>query len=83
MFLLASFVLSFCLDQNPSCAAWAAAGECDGENKESLKTLCAHSCRTCELECKDSVPDCVEWAKKGECEKNADHMLQALSLIHI
>ena len=74
MFLVFSFVLSYCLDRNPSCAAWAANGECEKENKESLKTLCAHSCRTCELECKDTVADCPEWAKAGECKSNAAFM---------
>ena len=47
---LIALAVGYCLDHNPSCAAWAANGECDGDNKESLKTLCAHSCRTCELD---------------------------------
>ena len=60
--LLLFLQYGFCLDRNPSCGAWAANGECDGENAESLKHLCSMSCRTCEIECKDSVADCLEWA---------------------
>ena len=63
--------VGYCNDQNPSCHLWAKDGECSGKNAESLATMCAHSCGTCDLICKDTETACGDWAKKGECEKSA------------
>ena len=74
LFSAAEATLGFCNDKDTSCAAWAAAGECEGDNGEHVKTLCPHTCGVCSIMCSDRDVSCASWAKEGECEKSPAFM---------
>ena len=58
-----------CNDTDPSCGAWATAGECE-ENPDSMLRLCPTSCGLCTPECKDLKEECPGWGAAGECNEN-------------
>ena len=64
----------FCNDNDVSCASWAKNGECEGKNKDFMKTTCPHSCGTCHHLCRDIEEGCRAWADGGQCEENKPFM---------
>mmetsp|Transcript_29596 Transcript_29596/g.90796 ORF Transcript_29596/g.90796 Transcript_29596/m.90796 type:complete len:461 (+) Transcript_29596:8-1390(+) len=76
-----------CTDLNPSCSAWAMAGECVA-NPDYMGANCNSSCGACDSEvlgganpkpvptvqCKDESDMCSSWATAGECEANSNYM---------
>ena len=58
-----------CNDTDPSCGAWATAGECE-ENPDSMLRLCPTSCGLCTPECKDADKECPGWGAAGECNES-------------
>lgn len=64
-----------CNDTDPSCGAWATAGECE-ENPDSMLRLCPTSCGLCTPECKDADKECPGWGAAGECNTNPEFMIR-------
>ncbi|XP_078617928.1 uncharacterized protein LOC144885728 isoform X1 [Branchiostoma floridae x Branchiostoma japonicum] len=80
-FLLATILLLVgssmgqdCVDDNASCAGWAADGECD-LNPGYMLTNCRLSCGECTTDCVDDNAGCPGWAADGECDNNPGYML--------
>ena len=63
-----------CNDNDISCAGWANAGQCEGN--DHIKELCPHSCAVCDHRCRDLEEGCAAWADGGECKSNVDYMLR-------
>lgn len=69
-------------DDNPSCGAWAAAGEC-AANPEYMQSNCKAACAlaeaaanagTAERDTWAKPEECTAWASSGECENNKAFM---------
>ena len=65
-----------CSDLSNSCAAWANAGECSGDNAVFTMRTCPSACGLCTPGCHDKSPECHRWAETHECTKNPAHMLK-------
>ena len=66
---------SACFDKNVSCANWANAGECDGDNAQVVRFDCPMSCSVCPTSsCKDQHRACHRWSQQGECVTNYELM---------
>lgn len=66
----------YCNDNDVSCANWVKNGECEGKNKDFMKSTCPHSCGTCHHLCRDVEEGCRAWADGGQCEENKDYMFK-------
>ena len=69
-------IVGVCQDNNASCSAWAAGGECT-RNPGYMIPNCALSCNQCNPTppaptCADANSECPAWAQDGWCSRNTN-----------
>ena len=69
--LLVFLAFGFVLDRDQSCAAWARADDCHGENGDVVRRLCPLSCNVAGPNGRDSDTSCGGWRKDDACSNPA------------
>lgn len=67
---------TLCSDLSTSCASWADAGECSGNNAALTMRRCPSACGLCTPNCRDKSTECHNWANTDECTKNPANMFK-------